>query len=665
MSADLIDLAASPLRLILNRRKVILKAVKRPATFLIAALWLLLPLCAAARAGAVEKWISVRSQNFLLIGNASGKEIGRVATHLEQFREVFSQLLPEGRLGSSVPLVIIVFRNDQSYGPFKPLSQEPSADVAGYFQSGQDVNYITLSADEQHERGTHALAFHEYVHLLVRNNFRRAPLWFNEGLAEYYGTFRISNNGKTVTVGEPVQQHLRTLSEQELLPLETLFAIDNESPHYKKPEKRGLYYAQSWALVHYLLNGRGVERRPQVSRYLELLRSGASLEDAFRQAFQTDTGTIEREFQQYVRFGLYAPHSTTLGQPLRFDTKVESAALTLAQTQFYLGDLLLHINQPDAAAQYLQQASALDPSLAGPSLSLGILRLRQNRLTEARRHLERAASAADAGNFLAHYYYAYVVSREMPDNLIEAYAPVAVAIMRTELRKAIELEPRYADSYSLLATVNLAMNENLDETFALLNQARKLWPDQQRFTLQLAEVYLRREEFSTARALLETILRDGNNGGAGDGRLQAQAQSLLSSVAFGEATARLKARDEAEEALGAASRQPCDAPQPGPQLKKLRFQGEQACGRLVRVECLEGKVMLFVEVGDRTLKLGSDALNHIRFVTYTTETKGRMECGLREPANPVLVTYRAPKNTAFNIDGEVIAVEFVPADWTR
>ena len=75
--------------------------------------------------------------------------------------------------------------------------------------------------------------------------------------------------------------------------------------------------------------------------------------------------------------------------------------------------------------------------------------------------------------------------------------------------------------------------------------------------------------------------------------------------------------------------------------------------------------MLFVEVGERTLKLGSDALNHIRFVSYTTEAKGRMECGQREPANPVLVTYRAPKNTAFNIDGEVIAVEFVPADWTR
>jgi tetratricopeptide (TPR) repeat protein len=641
------------------------KAVKRLACSLVVALWLFASLCSSS-AAAAEGWISVRSQNFHLVGDASEKEIARVATHLEQFRELFSHLLPEGRPPSSVPLVIIVFKDDQSYGPFKPRSEETSSDVAGYFQSGQDVDYITLSADEQHGRGTHALAFHEYVHLLVKNSFRRAPLWLNEGLAEYYGTFRISNGGKTVTVGEPIKQHLRVLLEHELLPLETLFAVNNESPHYTKPEMRALYYAQSWALVHYLLNGNGGQRRQQVSRYLELLSNGLEVEDAFRRAFQADYGAIEKEFQQYVRFRLYTPQVMTFTEPLRFDMKVESIALPLAQTQFYLGDLLLHINQPEAAALYLQRAITLDANLAGPNISLGILRLRQNRFTEAKQYLERAV-VVDAGNFLAHYYYAYVISRETPDNLVDAYSTEAAVTMRTELTKAIELAPRFPDSYQLLATVNLARNEKLDETIALINEASALWPDEQRFKLLLAEAYLHKEEFSAARRILEKILSSSSSdSSATDRQLLAQAQSLLSSVAFGEATAaRLKARDEAEEAHGAIARQPCDAPQPGPQLKKLRFEGEQACGRLVRVECLEGKVMLFVEVGDRVLKLGSDALNHIRFVTYTTEARGKMECGLREPANPVLVTYRAPKNTAFNLDGEVIAVEFVPADWTQ
>jgi tetratricopeptide (TPR) repeat protein len=625
---------------------------------------LLLPLCPVASAG--ERWISVRSQNFLLVGNADAKEIGRVATQLEQFREVFSHLLPGDRRDSSVPLVIVVFKDDQSYGPFKPPFQEQSADVGGYFQSGTEGDYITLSADDQHERGTQALAYHEYVHLLVKNNFRRAPLWFNEGLAEYYGTLRVSNGGKKVTMGQPLRQHLRTLLDRQLLPLETLFAVTNESSSYTKADERAVFYAQSWALVHYLLNGRNGLRRPQVSRYLELLKNGATGEDAFRQAFQTGYAAMEAELRQYIHAAVYAPHVRTFDQPLKFDMKVESATLTEAQVQFYLGDLLLHINRTEEAALYLQKAIALDPDLAGPNFSLGVLRMRQGRLAEAKRYLERALTA-DAGNFLAHYYYAYLISREMPDNPTEAYSPEAAGVIRAELQQAIKLAPRFAESYYLLATINLARYEQLDETITLLNQALTLWPERQAFTLQLAQAYMHREEFGTARRILETMLSRSSSSSVADQQAMAQARTLLGSVAFTEEmAARLKARDEEAEAVGATrARQPCDVPQPGPQLKKLRFEGEQACGRLVRVECLEGGVMLFVEVGDRTLKLGSDALNHIRFVTYTTEARGRMECGPREPSNAVIVTYRAPKETSVNIDGEVIAVEFVPADWTQ
>jgi hypothetical protein len=73
--------------------------------------------------------------------------------------------------------------------------------------------------------------------------------------------------------------------------------------------------------------------------------------------------------------------------------------------------------------------------------------------------------------------------------------------------------------------------------------------------------------------------------------------------------------------------------------------------------------MLFVAVGTRTLKLHSDKLSRIRFVTYTADVKGQVTCGLRVPANPVLVTFR-PAKVEGQTDGEVIAVEFVPRDWS-
>ena len=119
-----------------------------------------------------------------MIGNANEKEIRKVALRLEQFREVFTQLFPNMKFNTPVPTTVVVFKSDSSYAPFKP-----SANTAGYFQSGDDVNYITLTTELQ-TMDPFNVIFHEYTHLLVNNTFKNAPVWFNEGLAEYYSTFR-------------------------------------------------------------------------------------------------------------------------------------------------------------------------------------------------------------------------------------------------------------------------------------------------------------------------------------------------------------------------------------------------------------------------------------------------------------------------------------------
>ena len=164
-------------------------SVKRFAFPLATALCLLLvaPLC--ARVKEEEGWTSVQSKNFRLIGNARERDIRKVAERLEQFREAFLRLLSVNHFDSSVPLTVIVFKDDAAYTPFEPLFSGQPAGIAGFFQSSPDIDYITLSVDRKHVRRPDALAFHEYVHLLVRNSFGNAPLWFNEGLAEYYSTF--------------------------------------------------------------------------------------------------------------------------------------------------------------------------------------------------------------------------------------------------------------------------------------------------------------------------------------------------------------------------------------------------------------------------------------------------------------------------------------------
>src|SRR5438132_771535 len=105
----------------------------------------LLPPAAAAK----DQWLQVRSKNFNLIGNAAERDIRRVATRLEQFRETFGQLFGQANVNSPIATNVVVFKNDSAYLPFKPRRADGTIDtfVKGFFQPGEDVNYITLSTD--------------------------------------------------------------------------------------------------------------------------------------------------------------------------------------------------------------------------------------------------------------------------------------------------------------------------------------------------------------------------------------------------------------------------------------------------------------------------------------------------------------------------------------
>jgi hypothetical protein len=190
---------------------------------------------------AKDNWVSIRTTNFFLLGNGGEKQTRQVGLKLEQFREAFIRLFPNIRFITPVPTTVIVFKSDSSYAPFKSM-----ANSVGYFQPGSDVNYITLTTELNASQDPFSVIFHEYTHLLVNNTLKNAPLWFNEGLAEYYSTFKINDDQK-VTLGAPIGNHVFLLRQSKMLPLKTLFEVDHKSPHYNESKKQGIFYAQSWA----------------------------------------------------------------------------------------------------------------------------------------------------------------------------------------------------------------------------------------------------------------------------------------------------------------------------------------------------------------------------------------------------------------------------------
>jgi tetratricopeptide (TPR) repeat protein len=643
---------------------------------------------------AKDNWISLRSKNFFLVGNAGEKEIRKVALKLEQFREVLTRALPNMRFNSPVPTTVVVFKDHRSYGPFKPR-----ANVAGYFQAGPDVNYITLTTEIAGAGGfaprsnsgdrdpAYEVIFHEYTHLLVNNSFDNAPLWFNEGIAEYYSSFIISDDQKVV-LGRNIGEHVFLLRDNKMLPLKTLFAVDHKSPHYNETKKQGIFYAQSWALVHYLLIGKA-DKRAQLAKFLDLVNARVAVEDAFQQAFGMPLEAMEKELRNYVNQNRYNELAGHFERKLELDTNTQATPLTEAEAQAYLGDLLLHGYRKDAYT-YLEKALKLDPNCAMAHASLGMAYFREGKVDEARASLERAV-ALNSQNYLAHYYYAFTLSRMSPESgpVAARYTPEIANKIREHLQKAIALRPDYSESYNLLGFVSLVSGENMPEAIEALKKALKDSPGRHEFSFTLAQLYARTGDYKTARQMFEQITQSN-----ADEYLRQHSEMLLNQIRGIEerenivvdqlkpsrtttsgppALVNIGPESSANDTGGGTGTRPAPQTAPPPPTDPSSYLREvlraPAAGEthlqatLLRLECDAKGIVFVVQTESGLLRLRSANFDEVEITTYDTNVKGEITCGERKPANTVIVIYAPNTDKRIKADGIIKSIEFVPPDF--
>ncbi|MCI0388438.1 MAG: tetratricopeptide repeat protein [Acidobacteria bacterium] len=600
-----------------------------------------------------ETWLSVQSKHFLLVGNAGEKDIRKVGVRLEQFRDVFSRIFTKSKANSAVPMTVIVFKNDGAFKPYKPLYQGKPAAVSGYFQPGEDVNYILLTS-ELRETNPFAVIFHEYVHALTSDNSRPLPPWLSEGIAEYYSSFEVESDEKKVWLGKAIANHVFYLREQKFLPLQRLLVIDHRSPEYNERERKGVFYAQSWALVHYLLLGNNSKRQPQFLQFINAVAAGNQVDDSFKQIFQTDYATLEKELKDYIGRNSYPAQFVTFNEKLSFDADMQTSPLSEAETQYYLGDVLCRIQRRDEGEEYLKRAVALDPKLAPAFASLGISQLRQNRFAEARQYLEQAV-AANSQNHLAHYYYAFTLYREIfsEGQIVTSLPEDRVKLMKAALDSAIQLAPNFPETYNLLGFICLATGENLGAGVNAVKKAMAIAPGREDYAMTLAQLYLRQEKFAEARQTVESLAR-----GASRPDIRSRAESMLETIARIE---QFKAQGNSvtfTRTPSEASGKTVTSTPPPPALRR-RFEGEGIEGLLMRVDCDDKGMTLTIKSGDKTVKLNTTSPERVRFISYTPGGVGEITCGPINPAKQVVVTYRASTDAKSAFIGEPIAVEFI------
>ncbi len=652
-------------------------------------LFILLSLIFSAQiAFAKDTWTRVKSKNFHLIGNASEKDIRKVATKLEQFRETFRLILKSANFDSAIPNNVIVFKSGSSYKQFKPKRGDGKIDdgIAGYFQPGKDANYITLSIEGE-DSETFGTIFHEYVHFMVDLNLGKSevPPWFNEGLAEYYQTFEIENDQK-VKLGLPQNGHLRLLQDNKLIPLETMLKIDNYSLHQNGDHSRSIFYAQAWAFLHFLMQDSNGTRFAGVEKFLNASANSVPMEKAFKDAFNVTYAEMEKLLQKYISQSSYRYQTHTLEKKLNFDAEMQTSSLPDAEMNAYLGDLLFRIRREDDAEPFLQKALALEPNSSMANTTMGMVRFRQRKFDEAKTYLEKAI-AGDVKNDQAYYNYAYLLSREGRDEFgyVSKFSPVVATKMRDALKKAITLNPSFTPSYELYAFVNLVNNEQLDDSIVMLKKALTYQPGDQQTILRIAEIMFRQEKADDAKILAEKISKTSD-----EPEIKARAENLLRNI---QTMLDVKARNEqlrkeyegnrnnamrntSPRILGRRpnTREKVLTPEEIAQAKakernlaineaiKKPIAGEkQLIGKIIKITCPPKMVVYSVKTESGTISLFSKDFQSLTLVAFDSDAENaQVACNANFTKYNSVLTYKATTSTKSAFSGELTAIDFVP-----
>src|SRR5579864_6815768 len=256
-------------------------------------------LCAASFAGAqTNTWLEVTTPHFRVISNSTEKEARHAAFQFERMRSVFARVFPAANIDTATPIVALALQDMRDLEGLEPAVYLTNGQnrLRGLFLHAPETNYvlILLNATGQHP---YAPIYHEYAHFVQYRTGEWMPVWLSEGWAEFYQTADILDT--EVIVGKLDAGAWQYLQRTPLLSLSTVLTVDMHSPYYHEEDKGSLFYAEAWALTHYVKMKDARENTHRLQDYLDLVHRGVDSVAAATQSFG-DLALLQSDLQKYI-----------------------------------------------------------------------------------------------------------------------------------------------------------------------------------------------------------------------------------------------------------------------------------------------------------------------------------------------------------------------------
>lgn len=544
-----------------------------------------------------EKWVEIRSPHFTVVTNSNEKQGRRVADQFERMRSVFHLLLPKAHLDPAAPIVVLAVNGEKEFRSLEPEAYlaKGQLKLGGLFLRTLEKNYVLMRLDAEGEH-PYSIVYHEYTHLVLSKSEDWLPLWLNEGLAEFYQNTDIHE--KDVILGQPSIDNILWLRQNRLLPLPMLFAVDRNSPYYHEENKGSIFYAESWALVHYLRVMDYKQKTNRLSAYAELLAGKTDPLVAANTAFG-DLNKLQQQLQLYVQ----GPMGAFL---MKAATDVDDSTLTArplipSQADALRADFLACNQRTKDARALLDHVLQEDPHNTTAHETMGYLEFREGHLDEAKKWYAEAVQL-DSQSYLANYYYAAMSMQERLSGDDEK-------MVEDSLRRAIKLNPSFAPSFDRLAVFLGSRHRNLEEAHRMGLNAVSLEPGNVAYRMNVANVLMEMQQGHSAVMVLQTAAKlaktPEESRWVEDALLQAQ-EYLAAQQQIAEEQQRTGEVSETASVSPAASAQNT----PVPRLRRREFVAAGPhrflTGVIHHVHCDARTLDLSIQTGSKTIAVHSD-----------------------------------------------------------
>ncbi len=496
---------------------------------------------AVSKSASARTWIQVHSDNFHVISSLDEKATVRIARQLETLRAATSQVLAVPLSERSIPTKVYVFRHQTDWDQYAP-----SENLGGFFHTTWRTHTMAINSSVSY-KSAQLYVYHEYLHRLLEQSGSPYPLWYEEGVAEFFSTAELDANSITLGTPPPRFGLLRMWRPERFKKKARVGShIVRQTADEKEALEQDMFYARAWARVNYLylshLNEEGApDLRQPLYEYLAAVLDDDDPEAVFAKTFGMTMEEFDERVEAYVRRDKLSKIRLAVNVPQRRSlTATPLSELEIAQE---LGGLAFRTAQWDTAEGMFAHALTLEPEnaralsgLAHTYAAADQVRkdskqstAAKDRTTEIEALFAQALERADDDPFPRLDYAAYALERiydESTETLDEGQA-VLLEKARAQAKIAAEARPNSAEAHALLG-LSYALEPgkaSVRPGIRALNRANQLLPRNPLITYHLATLALRAGMVDDAHVLLRQVTQSRHGGAASE-----RARSLLAEI---------------------------------------------------------------------------------------------------------------------------------------